>query len=77
MAQELMRFELYDARSNHTATNIVRQQRFLDETNARLAATPAEVVREVEEFRAFMTQPHRMRYAHTLTSSGDTAQPQP
>lgn len=58
---ELLRFELYDARANHTATNVARQQRFLEELNARLAATPAEVVREVEEFRAFITQPHRMR----------------
>jgi len=61
VAQELLRFDLFDGRSNFTATNPVRQQRCLEDLAARLAATPAEVVREMEEFRALMTQPHRMR----------------
>jgi len=63
VAQQLLHFDLYDVNSNQVAANAVRQQRFLANTATRLLSTPAEVVREMEEFRAFITQPHRMRYA--------------
>lgn len=62
MASTLLRDTIFHpTRSNLAVSNVVRQQRFLRALQLRLETDPSAVCDELEEFRAYLTHPARIR----------------
>ena len=56
----MMNSMMFQAESNHQATNMIRQQEFLKKLRARLDCSPNEVLSNLEEIRFLLTSPSNM-----------------
>jgi len=70
----MMNSVLFEEKSNHQASNMVNQQRFLRTLLKKLECSPNEVLKDLEEVRFYLTKPSNMM-VHMAADLGSLQNP--